>query len=78
MISAWWLALLLPAYLIGHILGYLKCLVIQRRMSGVVRRLLQANNVKQAIKVLDVAESVEKPKQQRAFEDRLKDLEDGK
>ena len=75
MISAWWLLLLLPIYVVGHMTGYLKCLVIQRRMSGVVRKLLRANNVERAIKVLDIAESVESPKQQKEFRERLKGLD---
>jgi hypothetical protein len=75
MISAWWLLLLLPIYVVGHMIGYLKCLVIQRRMSSMVKRLLQANNVERAIRLLDTAQSVEKPKQQKAFSEKLKELD---
>ena len=75
MISAWWLLTLIPAFVIGHMMGYIKALMVQRRMSSMVKRLLQANNVERAIKLLNVAEGVEKPKQQKAFSDRLKELD---
>lgn len=76
MISAWWLLLLLPAYVIGHMLGYIKARRTLNQTAGIVRKLLQANNVERAIKLLNVVEGIEKPKHQKAFEERLKEMDE--
>lgn len=75
MINVWWLLLLIPALLVGHVHGYSKCLRVQRRLSGMVRKLILANNSERALSLLDVAEGVQTKKQQRTFDERLQEMD---
>ena len=76
MISAWWLLLITPfTYLVGHVMGVQSGMSTLKFTCRTVRRLLMANNVPRAIRLLDVAEGIQNKVQQKTFEDKLKELD---
>jgi hypothetical protein len=75
MISAWWVLAVIPIFFVAHILGYNKCLRRQRRLNNIVCKLIMANNPERALKLLDVAEGVQNMRQQRTFDERLREMD---
>lgn len=78
MVSAWWLLLLLPLYIVGRIQGYNSGMQTMRKASGMVRKLLEFGNVERAIQIMDVAEGIRTKRENRTFAQRLKEMDEAK
>jgi hypothetical protein len=75
MISAWWLLILVPAFIIGNRFGYGSGMRTARHGSRMAKKLLKYGNTEGAIVILDIMEGVRTKKENRTFDQRLKELD---
>lgn len=75
MISAWWLLLLIPVLAFGDFYGHLKTRFLMRSMALSAVKLIRVGNTDRAIRVLNVAATVQTKKQEGTFRSRLEKQE---
>lgn len=75
MISTYWLLVIVPCvFCIGHVIGYNRCMRVQRLVAGRVRKLIAIGHGNKAIRYLNVVEGISTRKQQQTFIERMKEL----